>query len=150
MEIEQVAPPSMESASNQASSEIEEGLSRERASRSSIPPQPPTESVRPPGPKYRLKYTLSGHSMSISSLKFSPDGSLLASSASDKLVKLWDSYTGDIIRTLSGHTEGISDVAWSNDSDYLATASDDKSVRIWSVKDVGTLTSLGYLFLKDL
>lgn len=31
-------------------------------------------------PDYKLRYIMSGHSMSISSLKFSPDGSLLASS----------------------------------------------------------------------
>lgn len=32
------------------------------------------------GPSYRGRYILSGHSLSISSVKFSPDGSLLASS----------------------------------------------------------------------
>jgi COMPASS component SWD3 len=32
------------------------------------------------GPSYRARYILSGHSLSISSVKFSPDGSLLASS----------------------------------------------------------------------
>ena len=32
------------------------------------------------GPLYRARYILSGHSLSISSVKFSPDGSLLASS----------------------------------------------------------------------
>lgn len=31
-------------------------------------------------PNYHAKFILSGHAMSISSLKFSPDGSLLASS----------------------------------------------------------------------
>lgn len=51
------------------------------------PPSPPqTHPVTPQSPdaplkpKYKLRYTLSGHTMSISSLKFSPDGSILASS----------------------------------------------------------------------
>ena len=117
-------------------------------------------------PNYRLKYTMGGHTMSISSIKFSPDGSTLASAgmlhtsslcvltvitylrlrkASDKLIKLWDSYTGKIIRTLEGHTEGISDIAWSNDSEYLASASDDKTIRIWKPDIVSTFIS--HLFL---
>jgi COMPASS component SWD3 len=62
--------------------------------------------------------------------------------ASDKLIKLWDAYTGQIIRTLEGHTEGISDVAWSNDSEYLASASDDKTVRIWKPDTVNFLLAL--------
>ena len=56
--------------------------------------------------------------------------------ASDKLVKLWNAYTGELKTTLSGHTEGISDVAWSPGSEYLASASDDKSIRIWEVETV--------------
>ena len=56
--------------------------------------------------------------------------------AADKLIKIWDAMTGDIIQTLSGHSEGISDIAWSAHNDYIASASDDKTVRIWSL-DVG-------------
>lgn len=60
----------------------------------------------------------------------------LCRQAADKLIKIWDATTGDIIQTLSGHSEGISDIAWSAHNDYIASASDDKTVRIWSL-DVG-------------
>lgn len=66
--------------------------------------------------------------------KYTKKSHLLWSKAADKLIKLWDASTGQIIRTFSGHRQGISDVAWSNDSEYLASASDDKTVMIWSLE----------------
>lgn len=49
-------------------------------------------------------------------------------------MKLWDAYTGEIVRTFEGHQEGVSDIAWSNEGDYLASASDDKTIIIWSLE----------------
>jgi COMPASS component SWD3 len=40
-------------------------------------------------PKYKLKYTMGGHTMSISSLKFSPDGSSLASAGMSPYLALY-------------------------------------------------------------
>ena len=52
------------------------------------------------------------------------------------LIKLWNTFSGDILKTLSGHTEGVSDIAWAYDSERLASASDDKTVKLWDVTTV--------------
>lgn len=76
-----------------------------------------------------------GHTRSISSVKFSPNGNYLASASADMTVKLWDPHTGTHVATLPmEHTHGISDIAWSPDSKFLVSASDDKNLILWDIE----------------
>jgi len=47
--------------------------------------------------------TLTGHSGSVSSVAYSPDGKHIASGSGDRTVKVWDSQTGKEVRVLVCH-----------------------------------------------
>jgi WD40 repeat protein len=81
----------------------------------------------------KLRGTLKGHTESVQSVAFSPDGKTLASASGDRSIKLWDVATGKEQATLKGHTGSVRSVAFSSDSKTLASASYDKTVKLWDV-----------------
>ena len=84
------------------------------------------------------------HSGTVSSIAFSPDGRLIATAGSDRIVKIWDAGRGMLIRNLEGHVGEVRSAAFSADGQRLVTAGHDPSVRIWDVgsgRAVQTLTS---------
>ncbi|XP_042899841.1 WD repeat, SAM and U-box domain-containing protein 1 [Parasteatoda tepidariorum] len=74
--------------------------------------------------------TLEGHSGNVMSCRFSPDGTLLASTGGDRLIILWDPKTGQALQKLEGHTRYVTCCAFLNSS-ILATGSNDKTIAIW-------------------
>jgi WD40 repeat protein len=92
----------------------------------------------------RALNTLTGHTSSVMSVAFSPDGRTLASSSRDKSIRLWEVATGKLIRTLREHTADVYAVAFSPDGKSLASGSGDKTIRLWDItsgKSTRTLTS---------
>ena len=92
-------------------------------------PHPP-----PHSPTFTFQRELTGHDKSVASVKFSPDGTLLASASADKTVKVWNVSDGELVVTLVGHEKGCSDCAWTSDGRYLVSASDDKNLHLWDVQ----------------
>src|SRR5258706_7284245 len=89
-----------------------------------------------------LRYTLPGHTSSITRIAWSPDGNILASPSGDRTIKLWDTITGQLLHTLSDHTDSINDVAWSPDNIVIASASDDASIKLWDTRTWECLKTL--------
>ena len=83
-----------------------------------------------------------GHSDSVFSVNFSPDGKYIASGSRDDTVKLWDVDSGKEIRTFSGHTSYVTSVSFSPDGKYIASGRSDDTIKLWeaeSGKEIRTL-----------
>jgi WD40 repeat protein/DNA-binding SARP family transcriptional activator len=80
----------------------------------------------------RELFTLVPHSGDwVRRVRYSPDGTRLATAGMDGTAKVFDAVTGNEILTLSGHTDSIFGLAYSPDGTRLATASHDRSVKVW-------------------
>ena len=77
-----------------------------------------------------------GSTEDVTSMAFSPDGSILAT-VSGMNIKLWDITTDQPVYSdslFTGHTGSITAVAFSPDGSRLAASSLDKTVLLWDVK----------------
>ncbi|MEH2278311.1 MAG: AAA-like domain-containing protein, partial [Nostoc sp.] len=90
----------------------------------------------------REKNRLEGHSNSVFSVVFSPDGKTLASASGDNTIKLWNLDTGKEITTLKGHRNWVTSVVFSPDGKTLASASADRTIKLWNLDTGKEITTL--------
>ena len=86
--------------------------------------------------------TIAAHKDAILDLAFSPDGKTLATCGYDRLIKLWNTETGQLVRELKDHSDAVYGVAFSPDGALLASGSADRAVKVWQVADGKRLYTL--------
>ncbi|MCP4698379.1 MAG: hypothetical protein GY862_16230 [Gammaproteobacteria bacterium] len=102
--------------------------------------------------------TLNGHTDSVVTAAFSPDGMRIVSvqncswdfssqSYTDCNLKLWDAATGAELMTLRGHTSHVKAAAFSPDSTRIVSGSSDTALKLWDAATGAELMTLnGHTF----
>lgn len=80
-------------------------------------------------PVARCSSSLPGHSAEVLHLRFSPDGTRLASGSGDGSLRVWDTYTHTPLRTYEHGKTWVMVVAWAPDG--VRVAAGDKGGGVW-------------------
>ncbi|KAG8701915.1 hypothetical protein FRC11_011819, partial [Ceratobasidium sp. 423] len=82
-----------------------------------------------------------GHTDAVFSVKFSPDGTSVASGSQDGTIRIWDADNPHPIgEPWKEHAEEIRSVSYSPLGNMLVSGSDDRTIRLW---DTGTGQQIG-------
>ena len=76
---------------------------------------------------------LRGHTDTVFTVAFSPDGQQLASGSADQSICLWQVATGTLVNTFCDHVGPIFTLAFDPTGTLLASAGRDRVVRIWDL-----------------
>lgn len=86
--------------------------------------------------------TLNGHTSSVLSATYSPDGRKIASSSWNKQIKVWNAETGVELATITGHKGVVTQVRFTHDGRHIVSCSLDKTVRVFSADTYTEITAI--------
>ncbi|KIS68592.1 putative lipoprotein-associated phospholipase A2 [Mycosarcoma maydis] len=61
-------------------------------------------------------------------------GQFVATGSRDKTIRIWDSISGQCLKTLTGHDNWVRGLAFSPNGKSLLSVSDDKTMRLWDLQ----------------
>ena len=83
---------------------------------------------------------LTGHTAEVRNIAFSPNGRILASTANDSTLRLWDTESGQQLAVLSDGRIAPYSIAFSHDSTMIASGS--RTIQVWDVDTGNPLATL--------
>ena len=83
--------------------------------------------------KYCVVNTYLDHLQPINAVRWSPDGTCVASCSNDKKIKIFDIRSGRIIQHYDAHSAPITSLSYHPSGKYLVSSSIDSFIKIWDV-----------------
>jgi len=68
------------------------------------------------------------------SARFNQSGDRIVTAGGDKIARIYETGTGELLNELKGHESIVSDARFSADGNWVVTASEDHTARIWNVQ----------------
>jgi WD40 repeat protein len=82
---------------------------------------------------FRLVTQYKGHTSTVNTLAWSPDGSRIASADSAGQIHIWRSKTAEKLLAFQAHQDAVNALAWSPEGQYLASAGQDRVVHVYKI-----------------
>jgi WD40 repeat protein len=86
--------------------------------------------------------TFSTHKGNVVALAISPDGRFVSSGGDDKILRIRDLVTGNVVRELPGHKDIINSLCFNPKGQWIASGSKDKTIKLWRTSDWKILKDL--------
>jgi WD40 repeat protein len=92
----------------------------------------------------QVEPTLTISNISMRSIAWHPQGSILAVGGQDGTIRLLDTVTGRVVSDLIGYTDPITTMEWDITGDRLASGSSYHTIRVWDVATEQVIKTASY------